>query len=294
MIHPHLPLALETLALLGATGVAGWMAVQARRARRELAVSTARERSILEGTGEAVIVIDDQACISTVNPAAELMFGYGAAEITGRSLESLMTSGARHAHAAYLAEHGVTAMVEAVRLRGVHRGVRKSGEVFPFELTMTEWRHGARRMFTGVMRDVSERERATAALRESQARYAGLYENSAELLFIYVVGGGGDFVLESMNRTAETYIGQPRSTVAGRTPEEFASPEEARALKRALLQCLELGGPVPHLFHLRLGGRARRLQVTLSPMRDGAGEITRILARASEDSSALEALAEAG
>lgn len=270
---------LLSLAAIVLTAALGWrFCAKAQAANQQLSSSEARQRSIVDGAGEAIIVIDDQATIETFNREAERMFGYGAAEIIGTSLERLMTEGARQAHAAYLAETGVTAMVEAVRLRSVHKGVRKQGEVFPFELTMTEWSDGRRRMFPGVMRDVSERERAAAALRESQARYAGLYESSAELLFIYAVESGGGFVLESMNRAAEIYTGFPRSAVAGRTPDEFAAPEEARALKRALLRCLDTGAPVAHEFHLRVKGQPRALQVMISPMRDGSGEITRVLA----------------
>ena len=304
VIAPSALLALAIPVLLVAAGsaaLAGGFFLKARRIRRELDVSEARQRSILEGAGEAVIVIDHQACITLLNPAAERMFGYSAAELTGLSLETLMTHGARQAHAAYLLQHGETAMVQAVRLRSVHKGVRKSGEVFPFELTMTEWRDGQQRMFTGVMRDVSERERAALALRESQARYSGLYENSAELLFIYKVGGDGDFTLESMNRTAEIYTGRPRSVVVGRTSDAFASPRQARALKRALLQCVELRGSVLHEVQLRIDGERRRLHLTLSPLPDAAGEITHILARArdhavgapveSEVRAALEAAA---
>jgi PAS domain S-box-containing protein len=186
-----------------------------RREQADLQESEARQRAIIDAAGEAVIVIDDQATITTFNRAAERMFGYTAAEMIGTSLERLMTDGGRQAHAAYLAKYGVTAMVEAARLRTVHKGLRKRGDVFPFELTMSEWRDGDRRMFTGVMRDVTERERTADALRESQARFAALFESSGEPLFVFELAGDGGFVMEWMNRAAEELTGFSRFALKG-------------------------------------------------------------------------------
>ncbi len=288
---PAQTLATDAL-LLGALVAVAVIAVRARRAAAAAADllrrSEARHRSILDGSGEAIIIIDDQATVCTFNGRAERMFGYAAGEIVGSSLERLMTNGARSAHAAYLAEKGVTAMVEAVKLRTTHKGVRKTGEVFTFELTMTEWRDGPRRMFTGAMRDVTERERAAQALLASQARYAELYENSPELLFIYAVESGGGFLLESMNRAAEEYVGYTRSAIVGRTPDQLALPESARRFKRALLACLDTRVSQKDEMPLRTDRGVSSLPVTLSPMQDASGVITRILASSRAEPSALE------
>ena len=268
---------LALAALLVAGAVAWRWRLHAGRAEEDLRRSEARQRSIVEGAGDAIIVIDDQATIVSFNRAAEQMFGYEAAEMIGTSLERLMTDGMRQAHAAYLLQHGVTGMVQAPRgQRGVFKGVRKQGGVFPFELTMTEWLDGDRRMFTGLMRDVTERERAAAEIRETQARYAGVYDNSSELMFTYAVNEG-EFVLESMNRAAEEYTGQSRAALAGLTPDQLTGPAAARTLKRALLGCLDARAAVPLDLPRAVGGRRRMLHLTLSPMSDGAGEIRRVL-----------------
>ena len=283
---------LALAALLVAGAVAWRWRAQARLAHEALRRSEARQRSIVEGAGDAIIVIDDQATIVAFNHAAERMFGYEASEMIGTSLERLMTDGMRQAHAAYLLQRGVTAMEQAERGgRGVYKGVRKQGGVFPFELTMTEWRDGERRMFTGLMRDVTERERAAAELRETRARYEGVYDNSTELMFTYAVDGEGGFVLESMNRSAEDYTGQSRSALAGQTPDQLIGRANARALKRALLRCLDTGGAGELDLPVSIGGRRRMLHLTLSPMRDAGGEITRVLVsgRAGADAEALPA-----
>lgn len=280
----ELLLDLVTFSALTVTGLVAWRTyARARRTGRELRSSEARRRSVMDEGGDAVIVIDDQARIVSFNAAAERMFGYSAVEIVGDSLERLMTDGMRKAHAAHLAATGVTAMVKALDLRSVNKGVRKLGDVFPFELTMTEWTDDGRRMFTGVLRDVSETARAASALQEVQARYAALYENSPQPLFVYAVADGGEFVLESMNRAAEVHTGFKRTDLVGRTPEELAEPEEARGLKRALLHCLQGNSGALEETGLSWRGECSSLGVTLAPLPDASGEITRILASVREN-----------
>ena len=106
--------AVVVLALGLAAALYAELAARRALAEAEAAAEPLRRRGdalaeVVDGAGEAVIVIDDQATITTFNRAAERMFGYKAHEMIGTSLERLMTEGARKAHAAYLAETGVTA-----------------------------------------------------------------------------------------------------------------------------------------------------------------------------------------
>ena len=275
---PAKSLVLFTLICLLAAAAFAW---ESWRGARETLLASKRsegwQRAVIDGAGEAILVIDDQATIRTFNHAAERMFGYSAGEVVGTSLERLMTEGGRRAHAAYLAEHGVTAMVEAARLRTVHKGVRKRGGVFPFELTMTEWLDDGRRMFTGIMRDVTDHEHAADAFRESHARFVGLFENSAQPLFIFALSGAGDFVLETMNEAAEAFVGVSRFAAVGRTPDDLVG-EDARELKRALLECMSTASAVSNTIRVPRKGEIASLPVIFTPIRNGSGEIRTVLA----------------
>ena len=168
-------------------------------------------------------------------------------------------------------------MVEAARLRTVHKGVRKRGGVFPFELTMTEWLDGDRRMFTGVLRDFTDQEHAADALRESQARFAGLFENAAQPLFIFAISGAGDFVLETMNEAAEAFVGISRFAAAGRTADDLVGAD-ARELKRALLESMSTASAVSSRICLAGAREGEQLAVIFTPLRNASGEITAVLA----------------
>jgi PAS domain S-box-containing protein len=248
-----------------------------------------RNGAIIEHAGEAIVVIDESATIVTFNRAAERMFGYSADQMIGRSLELLMTDGARENHRAYLARHGVTAMVEAARATSVHKGVRKRGEVFPFELTMTEWRDGGRRMFTGVMRDVTDHQRTAQALVETKARFDGVYENFATPMFTYGVAGDGGFVLESMNRVAEDFTGLTRFATIGRSPDEMAPGEGGRALRRAMLEAMTSGEVVTAEVGLLTPEGPRVMPLAISPMHEGARSIRRVLVNVRERAQAAVA-----
>ena len=275
---PAKSLVLAALICLLAAAAIGWESWRAARdGLATLRRSEAWHRATVDSAGDAILVIDDQAVIRTFNHAAERMFGYSAGELIGTSLERLMTDGGRRAHAAYLAEHGVTAMVEAARLRSVHKGVRKRGVVFPFELTMTEWLDGDRRMFTGIMRDVTDQVHAADALRESKARFAGLFESSAQPLFIFALSGAGDFVLETMNEAAELFAGVSRYAAVGKTPDDLVG-DDARDLKRALLECLSTGSAVASDIRVPRQGESALLPVVFTPLRNGSGEIRAVLA----------------
>ena len=262
-------------------GAALWFSRRAKRAEAALAEKTrdcANLAEVLDGAAEAIVVIDEQAAIWRFNRAAERMFGYGAEEMIGSSLERLMTERARASHADYLAKHGVTAMVEAARQRTVHKGVRKRGDTFSFELAMSEWRDGARRMFTGVLRDVTERELAADAAGEANARAAALFEAMDEPLVVFGVGAGGDFVLDQINRAAEEATGWSRYAVTGSAPEALV-PGDSRALKRVLLECLSSRGPISADLQLKFGDAPAQVRVTLTPLPDKSGEIDRLLGR---------------
>jgi PAS domain S-box-containing protein len=123
-----------------------------RLAEQALRHSEQRTRSILDNMLGGLITIDEGAMIETVNPAASRIFGYEATELVGRSLAVLVPEsvGDRGAHMKQAFARAIGRITE-------WRGRRKSGEEFPFELSMFEFKTADGRHFAGSVRDVSER-----------------------------------------------------------------------------------------------------------------------------------------
>lgn len=140
-----------------------------RQAEAALQERQARLASILDTVPEAIIVIDDRGLIETFSPAAERLFGYAAAEVTGRNVSMLMPSPYREEHDAYLRRYQRTGERRIIGIGRVVSGLRRDGSVFPMELAVGEVELGGRRLFTGFVRDLTERQATERRLQELQA-----------------------------------------------------------------------------------------------------------------------------
>jgi PAS domain S-box-containing protein len=142
-----------------------------KRAEEALRESEQRLSGIVGSALDAIISVDEAQRIRLFNPAAEQIFGVSAAEIEGQPLARLIPERYRHAHEQQMrdfARSGLSARRIGAR-RTLH-GLRASGEEFPMEAAVSQVRIGGERIDTVILRDITERVRAEAALRESQAR----------------------------------------------------------------------------------------------------------------------------
>jgi PAS domain S-box-containing protein len=136
-------------------------------AEEALRDSEARAHAILATAVDAVVVIDENGSVETFNPAAERMFGFTAEEMIGRNVNVLMPEPYHTEHDGYLANYLRTGKKKIIGIGREVAGRRKDGTIFPVELAVSEARLGDRRVFVGIVRDLSERKRAEEALRES-------------------------------------------------------------------------------------------------------------------------------
>jgi PAS domain S-box-containing protein len=159
---------LETMASLGSQ--LGQL-IERRRAEREVRASNERRRAMLEAALDCVITIDEGGRVLEFNPAAERTFGYAGAEVIGREMAELIiprSLRARH-------REGFSRLLASGEPRLLDRrleltGMRADGSEFPVELTITRIELPGPPMFTGYLRDISQRKRALVELRASRAR----------------------------------------------------------------------------------------------------------------------------
>lgn len=155
--------------------------------------SEQRLRAILETAVEGIVTIDERGVVESLNPAACRIFGYAPDEIVGQNVSLLMPSPYRENHDAYLGNYLRTGQAKIIGIGREVVGRRKDGSVFPMELSISEVRLADRRLFTGFVRDISERrqlEQAVAASAEQErARIArelhdGLGQQLGGLLYM--------------------------------------------------------------------------------------------------------------
>ncbi|MBC7816489.1 MAG: PAS domain S-box protein [Planctomycetaceae bacterium] len=141
-------------------------ALQLSEARTHTVLATA----ILATAVDSVVVIDEQGIVENFNPAAERMFGYAQGEVIGQNVRVLMPEPYRAEHDGYLAHYRRTGEKKIIGIGREVVGRRKDGTVFPVELAVSEAWLGERRVFVGIVRDITERKQAEAALREGNKR----------------------------------------------------------------------------------------------------------------------------
>ncbi len=176
--------------------------------------SEQRMRAIVETAVEGIITIDEHGMVESLNPAACRMFGYASAEVVGRNVSLLMPSPHRENHDDYLVNYLRTGQAKIIGIGRELEAQRKDGTVFPMELSVSEIRLGERRLFTGLIRDISERrelEQAVATASEQErtriARelHDGLGQQIGGLLFLM---NGLHRDLQSANVPQSETVGQ--------------------------------------------------------------------------------------
>lgn len=123
--------------------------------------------SVIETAPDAIITINVEANIVSFSRAAEDMFGYRGDEVIGRNVDMLMPEPYRSAHDGYIARYLITGEKRIIGIGRQVQAMRRDGSVFPMELAVGEARHDGQHLFTGFIRDVSERvamEKRTSAL----------------------------------------------------------------------------------------------------------------------------------
>lgn len=137
-------------------------------ALHDLQIADARWRVVFNTARDAIISVDADGIITLFNPAAEQVFGYLADEVIGRNVSILMPAPYDLQHDAYIRRYQRTGEARAIgRIRAV-QALRKSGEVFPIELTVSESRLDHEVLYTAILRDVSEQRELQRVVRERE------------------------------------------------------------------------------------------------------------------------------
>lgn len=137
-----------------------------RAYERKLTASAAHFRSILSAVPDAMVVIDERGKILSFSAAAEKLFGYAEAELLGANVSILMPSPEREQHDGYIHRYLETGQKRIIGIGRVVSGLQRDGTRFPMELAIGEAMGEDQRIFTGFIRDLTERQRADQRVEE--------------------------------------------------------------------------------------------------------------------------------
>lgn len=132
--------------------------------------SETQKNAILNTAPNGIITIDDCGVIQSFNPSAERLFGYSAHEVIGENVSMLMPEPHRQNHDQYLRDYSRTGGRKVVGFTREVDGRHKNGSLFPVELSVGESTLKGQSVFTGIVRDITERKQQEQALRRSEER----------------------------------------------------------------------------------------------------------------------------
>src|SRR5690349_5359925 len=134
---------------------------ESRQAEEALRESQARLAGIVDSAMDAIITVDRNQRILLFNAAAERMFRCSADEALGQPLDRFIPERFRAAHLSHIRSFGQTG-ITARAMAGMQTvyGLRADGEEFPVEASISQVEAGGQKLYTVILRDVSERERA--------------------------------------------------------------------------------------------------------------------------------------
>jgi len=135
-----------------------------QKINRERDESESRYQAILNTTVDAIIVIDKRGRVQSFNTAAETLFGYRATEVIGHNVNMLQPEPYHSQHDDYLKNYMKTKTAKIIGIGREVVGLRKDGSTFPLDLAVSEVHVGNKRLFTGIIRDITARKEAEANL----------------------------------------------------------------------------------------------------------------------------------
>lgn len=155
-----------------------------KRALQALQVSENKINAILTNAVDGIITIDREGIMEMVNPAASRLFGYEPGELLGQKVDVLMPEPDRSRHDGYMKNYQRTGVGKIIGIGREVTGRRKDGSTFPFHLSISEVELYDRKVYTGIVHDITYQKMAEEKLR----RYATELERSNRDLqdFAYV------------------------------------------------------------------------------------------------------------
>ena len=237
-----------------------------------------RYREIFENSSSGVALFDVtpdlRFKVVGINPAVERMTGLVAADVAGKFVEeALPAETARRLIANY------TQCVQAGSPMFIRDAIVFPAGLRLFETSLVPVHDPAGRVHRLITLpvDVTDKNRAEEALRESERRYREIFDNSSDGIFMLEVGGDGQFRVLEINPAEERRLGMSSAAASGKRNDELVPAETAAHLDDNNRKCVAAGRPISFDDVVQLPTGRYEYHTTLAPVRDPAGRIYRIV-----------------
>lgn len=239
---------------------------QRKQAERAIEESEAKLRGIIDSAMDAVITVDESQKIVLFNRAAAEIFRFPAEQAIGQKLDQFIPQRFRLAHAHHISGFGASdVQTRSMASTREVSGLRSDGEEFPLEASISQVRLGDEKLYTVILRDVSERRRADQLLRT-------VIEGAPN--GIVMIDRRGSIVL--VNAQLERLFGYDRDDLLGKSidllvPERFREDHlgfRSDYLKDPTMRAMGIGRD---LYGLRKDGTEFPVEIGLNPLETDEG-----------------------
>ena len=252
-----------------------------RKSEQALRESEARMAGIINSAMDAVITVDDRQRVILFNSAAEKMFGFSAEEVIGRPISILIPERFRASHRHHIHRFGVTGETDrAMGALGAISGLRRNGEEFPIEASISQIEIGVKKFFTVILRDITGRVRAEVALRESREQLANIIDTTID----GVITIDDDQRIVLFNAAAEKIFRCPAAEAIGQPVDRFI-PDRFRQTHRDQIRAFGQGEitrgtmGVRTVYGLRADGEEFPMEASISKVEVGGRKLYTVIHR---------------
>ncbi len=257
------------------SNISGWYVLltdidDRKRSEDELRRSEARHRVVVETASDAVISIDESGVIILANPATKQIFGHNPEELIGKPLTVLMPGGMRKLHETGFKQYLETG-AKHLNWHGTElTALRADGEEFPAEVSFGEMTTDQRKVFTGFIRDISEKKRAEELILASE-RNLSLIINTMPVLAWSALPDGN---VEFFNQRWLDYTGLSPEQAQGWGWTEAVHRDDLGRMTKYWQSMITTGGSGEIEGRLRrFDGDYRWFLFRADPLRDESGAI---------------------
>jgi PAS domain S-box-containing protein len=247
-----------------------------KRVEQSRQATEARLLGVVESAMDAIISVDHEQRIVLFNAAAEQMFRCAASEVLGQSIERFIPERYRSDHRHDIERFGEsgTTTRRMGALRNVF-GTRADGEEFPAEAAISQIHTAQGKLFTVILRDITQRKQAEQTLQHERNFISAVLETQAALVVILDREGR----ILKFNRACARATGYSFEEVQGKPFWElFLVPEEAETVKEVFRELRDVGLPNQHEnYWLTKSGERRRISWANSTMMSPSREVDYIM-----------------
>jgi PAS domain S-box-containing protein len=238
--------------------------------------SQAKLQGIVGSAMDAVISVDEQQRIVVFNRAAETIFQCAASEALGSTLDRFIPEALREAHVEHIRRFGTRgATARSMSSPAILAALRSNGQEFPIEATISQVHADAEKLYTVILRDITERKRTEDALRESEERWATTLQSIGDAVISTDSAGNIQF----MNDVAQRLTGWSLPEARGRDLSAvFDIVQEVTRIKpeSPVAKVLRSGlvvGLANHTALIRRDGTEVPIEDSAAPIRNRSGQI---------------------